>query len=274
MPTATLDRPPVGVTTEILTVTPEIAAEMLEHNDDNRRFRGTLAATYARHMRAGRWRFTGDPIQFSETGKLLNGQHRLSAIVQSGETCQFLVVRGLPDEAQQVMDIGSKRTTADALALIGQPGGRVLSAVATMILTEAGTIKQQVTTPEIIEAIRENPLIAWAVEMAGTIRIQNVTPTVVGYVYYRLALIDTDRAHSFFTSLIELTGLPHGSPILALHRRLAGEKSKPRTTAYRQETVALIFMAWNAWVRGETREIIKLARNASGRLSMPEPVAS
>ena len=49
-------------------------------------------------MQDGKWRLNGKTICFDSTGRLLNGQHRLSAVVRSGVTLTTVVVRGLdPD---------------------------------------------------------------------------------------------------------------------------------------------------------------------------------
>jgi hypothetical protein len=102
------------------------------------------------------------------------------------------------------------------------------------------------------------------------------TPAVLAYCYWRLDKVSPDRAGVFFDLLSTLAGLPAKSPILALNRRLnsGGSSTSRRTRSrmYRMETIACIFMAWNAWVRGEDRALIKLALREDGRISIPDPV--
>lgn len=99
---------------EMTTITPEVAKEMLEHNTENyRRIKRDRVAQYARQMALGLWRENGEGIQFSEDGTLLNGQHRLNAVVESGATVQMLVVRGVKKENGVTYDYGSARTWSD-----------------------------------------------------------------------------------------------------------------------------------------------------------------
>ncbi len=63
--------------------------------------------------------FNGDPIRFDIDEILRDGQHRLEAAVRAGETIEVLVVYGLAPQAQETMDLGRKRTVADALQMRG-----------------------------------------------------------------------------------------------------------------------------------------------------------
>jgi hypothetical protein len=67
-------------------ITPDMAADLLAVNVSNRNVRQRRVDQYARDMQVGRWQPTGEPITISDTGKLLNGQHRLMAVVQAGVT--------------------------------------------------------------------------------------------------------------------------------------------------------------------------------------------
>jgi len=225
-------------------------------------------------MANGRWQFTGDAIKFAVGGQLLDGQHRLHALVEADASLPMLVVRDVPPAAQAVMDSGSKRTAADALSLSGEQSATTLASVALLVITDGAASRKQVSTSEIMAAISTDPSIRWASEAISRYRVTGVTPSVVGYAYWRLSSIDAAAAHSFFDSLSNLVGLPAGSPILALHRRLSNGTGdqRQRSHAYRQETLACIFMAWNAWRKNENRSIIKLAYAASGRLSIPKPI--
>jgi hypothetical protein len=74
---------------------------------------------YRRDMEQGRWKMTGEPIQISRSGALLNGQHRLTAFATSDtlKSMEFLFVTGLDDKVQVAMDQGAARGVADALKI-------------------------------------------------------------------------------------------------------------------------------------------------------------
>lgn len=65
------------------------------------------------------WKMNGEAIKFSNTGRLLDGQHRLLACVESGCSVRTLVIRGLPEDTQETMDAGKSRTMANVLELKG-----------------------------------------------------------------------------------------------------------------------------------------------------------
>jgi hypothetical protein len=99
------------------TVTPALAAKWLKLNIDNRKQRGSYINDIAGAMRRGEWQATHQGIAFSKTGRLLDGQHRLEAIVKSDIEVEVLVVVGLDESTFSVIDGGAKRSIADATKL-------------------------------------------------------------------------------------------------------------------------------------------------------------
>lgn len=272
--TATAEVETVALTTSIEDVTPAVAAEMLAANTKNRTLRRLLVETYAADMSKGAWQFTGEALKVAADGALLDGQHRLAAVVKSGVTVPMLVVRGLPSSAQEVMDSGAKRTSADALRLRNETNATVLSSVARMILSEGGKLPVRPSTTDLINVVETDPTLRWVVNngipnLNGLRRL--TTASVIGYAYWRLHKVDTFACAEFFSRLDTLTNLDQGSPILALHRRLSAHVRIGDGSQARREALAYIFMAWNAWRRNETRSIVKLAYS-HGAISVPEPV--
>lgn len=101
----------------IETITPKQAEKYLQFNTSNRNLRKSLVSQYARDMISGKWRLTHQGVAFNCDGTLLDGQHRLKAIVESGVTVQMLVARGVDSANQLVMDDHAKRSAGDALTL-------------------------------------------------------------------------------------------------------------------------------------------------------------
>lgn len=65
----------------------------------------------------GDWLPTDQGIGFNKKGQLINGQHRLTAIVKADKSAILLVVRGLDDRAQLVEDQGRRRTPHEQIHL-------------------------------------------------------------------------------------------------------------------------------------------------------------
>lgn len=108
-----------GVTSAVETITPERAADLLKANTHNRQVRVKMVRLYADEMRRGAWRLNGESIKIAKTGVLLDGQHRLEAVVRSGVTIQSLVTRGLDADTFTTIDTGRKRTPGDTLGISG-----------------------------------------------------------------------------------------------------------------------------------------------------------
>lgn len=99
-------------------ITPEYARQILEHNTKNRKPRTGLVAQYARAMERNDWKLTHQGIAINCDGTLLDGQHRLLAVISSGVTVRMLVTRGVPSDSQVAMDDHCPRSVSDALTLM------------------------------------------------------------------------------------------------------------------------------------------------------------
>lgn len=146
----------------IETITPKIADAYLEQNMHNRNARKANVDALARDMTDGNFHMNGDAIRFSETGTLLDGQHRLMACIKAGVKFETVVIRGLPDEAQKTMDSGVNRTAGDALNLYGIASGNTVAAA---VKTVHGIYTQKyqsgkMTKQEIFSFYEKNPEIS------------------------------------------------------------------------------------------------------------------
>jgi hypothetical protein len=126
--TALLRQKYQGVVASIVHITPAVAESYLTHNTKNR----TLNKRHVSHLRdileAGDMVMNGEAIIFSVDGTLLNGQHRLTACVESGVGFDALVINGIDMDAFKTIDGGRKRSTGDVLGIEGEMCGRQLAA--------------------------------------------------------------------------------------------------------------------------------------------------
>lgn len=100
-----------------LHVDPSDAKSLLERNTNNRKLRHRIVDYYANEMINGNWIDNGDPIRIARSGRLLNGQHRLSAVVKAGVTLPFHFLSNLSEESFERMDNGLGRLVSDNLLL-------------------------------------------------------------------------------------------------------------------------------------------------------------
>ena len=101
----------------VRTVTPEMAKALLENNAGNRKLRKGVAARYAAIMKAGNWLTAPEPIVIGTSGRILNGQHRLFAVIMTDMSADFCFITGVSDDVFKVIDRGLTRSTADALSI-------------------------------------------------------------------------------------------------------------------------------------------------------------
>jgi hypothetical protein len=121
---------------EFQVITPDYAAELLaNHNPNNRPLSRNHVTFIAQEMERGTFRAdNGDSIRFGADGNIIDGQHRLAAIVRSGKTVMMLVARGIEGDAFATIDIGKSRSISDIVGIdlrsagINTPRGSVSSA--------------------------------------------------------------------------------------------------------------------------------------------------
>jgi hypothetical protein len=122
-------KPPYNI---IMEIDPALAAKWLEGNTHNRKLEQRVADDYAREILAGRWRLTHQGIAFDGKGVLIDGQHRLWAVVLSEKTVKMRVFFNEPAENMQAVDTGKRRSNFDVLRLTGEAGEVTISHLAAL----------------------------------------------------------------------------------------------------------------------------------------------
>src|SRR5947199_8206901 len=113
----------------VQTITPKKAQEYLEHNTANRPLSRRTVRDVGHAMRRGELRVTHQGIAFDTTGALVDGQHRLAAIVEADVPIEVTVFSEVPEGAFDVLDTGKRRNAADVLAIEGEKSAVMLAAM-------------------------------------------------------------------------------------------------------------------------------------------------
>jgi len=101
-------------TLDRVVVTPALAKYILETcNIHNRNISKATVDSYVNDIKAGAWRDNGERVKFDREGALRDGQHRRSAIVQSGVTMEVDMIFGLEPDIQGTFDRQRPRTNGD-----------------------------------------------------------------------------------------------------------------------------------------------------------------
>jgi hypothetical protein len=95
---------------EITLITPMQAQKWMDDRKENRNLSEKHIAYLANEIRSGRWRLTHQGVAFAEDGRLIDGQHRLAAIIAAGIAVNMMVTYGVPDKEFPIIDRGLPRT--------------------------------------------------------------------------------------------------------------------------------------------------------------------
>jgi hypothetical protein len=246
-------------------VTPELAELWLSLNHRNRTLRANLIRSFASDMSEGRWRFEGSPIKFDITGQLIDGQHRLHAIVLASITVRMLVVVDIEADAMDVIDSGAKRTAGDMFRLHDRENAGVLAAVARLALGwQEGEIQSAGSNVSgrsnaLLQATEAaDPRLAWAARHGERLKHRvNSTPTGIAFFLWLVPDNESPDALEFVEAIAEHRTTGAGDPALAVIRRLVTYKEE----AGFNRSIACAFVlarGWQAARAGETLQMIKL----------------
>lgn len=151
-------------------ISPEKAVGLLNLLHDNqRKVRQGHVVRLANDMVKGRWQKNPSPIIISESGKLLDGQHRLQAVVLSKQTIEFLVIRNVEENVYPVLDRGISRTTTDSFHAWGETGvnRHVVAIVRAAMGLWGGTDDNQITDADILQVYKKYKDLVYKAESCG-----------------------------------------------------------------------------------------------------------
>jgi len=99
---------------EMVPITVEMALNLLAGQVNIRPISKSVVERYARDMRNGNWKLSGY-ISTTSDGVLLNGFHRLHAVIESGTSTLMIRYINAPADTLETEDGGAKRTFAHVL---------------------------------------------------------------------------------------------------------------------------------------------------------------
>ena len=257
-----------GPKTTTENITPTKAKRWLASNTKcNRPVSPRHVEYIANEIKAGRWQFTGDAIRFDDAGNLLDGQHRLHAVVATGATVPSVVVRGLPSEVFTLIDTNNRiRTLADNLAIVGNAESARLAAALTLLRhIEVGRNSRRESHEVMLGYAADHPDLpasvrAWGRSSGKVAAIRKlITPSAAMVAHYLTAKIDEDDAAWFIEALFVGENLPQRHPVFALRSQLIREMSEETRAHARWRQYALYVLAWNAHRKGRTPRRYKWA---------------
>lgn len=263
--------PNAGLDVAYVKVTPELAARFLAKNPANRSMRKASVATLARAMSAGEFNgMNGETVKFDHTGALVDGQHRLAAIVKSGTTQGLLMVRGVPDGAADTMDTGMQRTFADVLRRRGVTQYNNVAAAARLLWLYDNTARilggnVKPTYGEMLDVLATNKVVVHKSAFSELVGLTNAT--FLRVIFERASVED---AEAFMERAGEGVGLAKGDPILVFRERvIRWRTASPGQKAHNAFVLAWAIKAFNAWRRGDSITVLRWSPGGAVREDFP-----
>lgn len=259
------------------TVTPETAAELLKNNNANRPLKEGHIMFLAREMKSGDWMTTPDPIKIGHHGNLLDGQHRLRAIVESGKTLNMYVARDVPNEQFKVLDTGKNRSKADVLAIAGFKEYNNISGICGFIWNHENFRYSEkhnmpASNTQILEfATANKALLSEIIKVAHKRNkaFSKILPiATIGGLDFIFRAIHEERAKTFIDKLCYGLDIQADSPILHL-RNVLIRNSQKLEKLHRKDITAYVFIAWNHFRKGNT---VKKLTWKPGLYKYPKPI--
>lgn len=270
------------ITAGLETVTVDWARETLLAQKRNRPMKMAKVKTLAKIIRDEKWVTNGESIILDENGILIDGQHRLAALVHAidklkmdeSTTIDAIVVRGISPHAFHTIDQGEKRSLADVVAISEYAHSSDL-AVALRLLAIRLAGKKVSGTGKMDHAdnlrlLRDHDNLASWVEFLATIEpddedaswLRPQSLISIGYLaaicYLASLNYETDRVEEFVKRLINQDYVGTDCPAVTLRKALLKNRSDSAAKLRRDTLVSMVVKAMSAYLEGEKLAVLKL----------------
>lgn len=217
------------------------------------------------------WVDDGMPIRFATGGRLLDGQHRLSAIVKAKITVDLVTVTDLDEKAFAVMDTGSKRFTSDALHMAGHVNTTRLAATCRM-LVQLRMVSEDLSMPSALSEFTDNQQVLSLLTefpelpehvckaMALSKHFPPLNKAFISTSVFLTYKEDPELAEKFWEAVALGANLTTTSPAYQLRQRLLSLFSNTSSNRYIDvERLRLVFHAWSCFKKGREVKILRAA---------------
>ena len=263
-------------------ITPETAKQWLGLNHKNRRLSDPIITRLAGIIRRDEWMpDSTDGIGLDTDGGVINGQHRLNAVIEADKPIRALVVRNVRPEVIKVIDQGRGRTFTQYLQMMENIIQPNVTAPAVEWLYRmnhglevAMPTALKPTVPQLLETFGEHRKITQSVEPAHDAyrRVACPTKPMLAAYHYAMASVDAELADDFFAGLASGVDLTERSPVHALREKYLKENAKDQSRKARAYVLAAwLVKAWEATRQGLELTERQLYWTTSGRKGEPFP---
>ncbi len=253
----------------LMMITPDVAREMLKLNTCNRPLNKMHVDFLAKEQASGKWKLNGDTICFNEKG-LVDGQHRLHAVIQSGVTIMAYVVTGLGSDVFDTKDIGKRRSPSDTLSVLGHKNSHRLSSQLVLIdayCTSRADKSVRYSNTEIQSLVAKYPDCGDSIQTKFSGK-SIIPASVLDACHYLFSRKDKKLADDFVDKICRGANLVEDSPWYVLRERLV-KNSLSKAKLSRFYIMALCIKAWNAIRSGKSVKCLRWREQGDAAEAFP-----
>lgn len=231
-------------------ITHEVAGWLLRLNTHNRSLAKADVNRFTAILERGLWQNTGEPIIISREGVINDGQHRLTAIHETGIAAPCDVRFGIPRSAFVATGTGRRRTAADVLHIDGQMNGKLVAAIAKVIWHydhgSIGGMNQPVESSEIKALVAATPIIADIASVTLGMKMPVLRNSWFGAALTLIARKSSvEDVREFAVSVDHGQGADTSATRVFHERLVRAAMAKQHDRAI--DRVVMAIKAWNAW---------------------------
>lgn len=248
---------------ELIEVAPAQAAAWLDQNENNRPINWNYVAQLARDMKAGRFACTHQGIAFDTSGRLIDGQHRLWAIVDADVPVRVRVFRNEPPENIVHIDGNCPRRAADRMTLgrsLGTVRADELATLRAMLGGISMAYRRRTLQEEMDLLEQHREAIHSTYELLPGRRPAGIANCMVRSVLARAWYCMTDdMLLGRFCEVLRtgVSGPERERPIVLLRNQLLDLRRQPTTREVRQRQYALTSRALVAYLDEEPLTLLR-----------------
>ena len=241
-------------------ITPDFAEYVLEtKNTKNRSMKPANLKRLVTAIDNGEWIITNQGLAFDKDGNLLDGQHRLLAIVKTGKTLPIMVARNMDPKIFNCVDTGTARTAADGLYIQGCSASKHLAAGIKVYLLYkrfprgSWTFAAVPTHSEILQEYKDNQEVYDEItnQMGVYHRKFHFFNLSVGIPMYKLISeknYSEEILSEFWTQFSEGTNLNIDNPILSFRNQMMQKGFRHRGSYYQRYQLNAFIRLFNLWI--------------------------
>ncbi|SNB07231.1 conserved hypothetical protein [Flavobacterium psychrophilum] len=242
-------------------ISPEVAKTILQNNSGNRNISNAKLMEYYNQMIQGKYKEgTAEPLKISNKGRLLDGQHRLTALIKANMTIEFLVARDLDESIFDVLDTGKSRGAADVLSMANVPNSTTISSILKLFYNtkNQNNERYKLTNPEVLELYKKNEqkhdeIAVLSIRLYKSGKLFNVS--LIGGLLLLFMEKNEHEAKSFFEQLCRVKPVQNNTVEVLYQLFVKDALSKSKIPVHIK--IKIIIKAWNAFRAGKELKIIK-----------------